>query len=169
MAQLKDIVSESTPDLTREAEKHPAQSVPPVSPGLWKKLRGSFLVGLGYLLSPLCWWNDLIFNLPVAWGVGYLCGLISQNLFLPGTIAGYWLSNLVGILLMQFGAVDILQDQSKKHNFRKELLMGVATSTIYTLFILVLIQFKVLDIAAILPDQSLNLDSLWSFFQLGNR
>jgi hypothetical protein len=169
MAQLKDIISESTPDTTVDTEKPSAQSAPVASSSLWKKLRGSFLVGLGYLLSPLCWWNDLIFNLPVAWGIGYLCGLISQNFFLPGTIAGYWLSNLVGILLMQFGAVDILQDQSKKHNFKKELLMGVVTSTIYTLFILMLIQLKVLDIAAILPDQSFNLDSLRSFFQLGNR
>jgi hypothetical protein len=27
-----------------------------------KKLRGGFLLVIGYLLSPLCWWNDLFFN-----------------------------------------------------------------------------------------------------------
>ncbi|MFM8293772.1 MAG: hypothetical protein ACKN9E_04405, partial [Microcystaceae cyanobacterium] len=27
---------------------------------------GGLCVMLGFLLSPLCWWNDLIFNLPIA-------------------------------------------------------------------------------------------------------
>lgn len=32
---------------------------------MFKKLRGSFLLGIGYMLSPLSWWNDLFFNLPI--------------------------------------------------------------------------------------------------------
>ncbi len=35
------------------------------------KLRGSVIVGIGYMLSPLSWWNDLVFNLPIALAVGY--------------------------------------------------------------------------------------------------
>jgi hypothetical protein len=61
----------------------------------WRRLRGIFFVGLGYLLSPLCWWNDLVFNLPIAYGFGYLCRLISPDLLIPGAIAGYWLSNII--------------------------------------------------------------------------
>ncbi|MBW4694917.1 MAG: hypothetical protein KME27_24470 [Lyngbya sp. HA4199-MV5] len=118
-----------------------------------RKLRGSFLVGLGYLLSPLCWWNDLIFNLPVAWGVGYLFSLLSPTYFLPGTIAGYWLSNLVGILLMQFGAVDVLQNATSDRNVAKELLIGVGTSTAYTLVVLALCHFKVIDLSTLLPGE----------------
>jgi hypothetical protein len=53
-----------------------------------KKLAGGFLLAIGYLLSPLCWWNDLIFNLPVAYGFGYVCSLFSSNFLLPGSIAG---------------------------------------------------------------------------------
>ncbi|UBF30600.1 hypothetical protein K9N68_36100 (plasmid) [Kovacikia minuta CCNUW1] len=126
----------------------------------FRKLRGGILVGLGYLLSPLCWWNDLVFNLPVAWGIGYLFGLISPNYFVPGAIAGYWLSNLVGILLMQFGAVDVFQNPVSDRNLTKELLMGVATSTAYTLFILVLCHFKVIDLSTFLPSEQL--------FSIGN-
>lgn len=118
-----------------------------------RKLRGGFLVGLGYLLSPLCWWNDLVFNLPVAWGVGYLFSLVSPAYFIPGTIVGYWLSNLVGILLMQFGAVDVLNNETNDRNLAKELLMGVATSTAYTLFILALCYFKVIDLSTFLPGE----------------
>lgn len=108
------------------------------------KLRGGFFLIIGYLLSPLCWWNDLVFNLPVAYCFGYICSWFSPNLLLPGSIVGYWLSNIVGILLMQAGAVDVFQ-QAKERNLKKELLTGLATSTIYTLAIVALIQFKILD------------------------
>lgn len=121
---------------------------------------------IGYLLSPLCWWNDLIINLPVAYGFGYLCHLISPNLFLAGTIAGYWLSNLVGIVMMQFGAIDVLQNPAKERNFTRELLTGLATSTVYTLVILLIVQFKIVDISAFIPDlQALNLSTLLPFAQ----
>ncbi|WNZ27947.1 hypothetical protein HJG54_29115 [Leptolyngbya sp. NK1-12] len=126
----------------------------------FKRLRGGLLFVLGYLLSPLCWWNDLIFNLPVAYGFGYLCSLVSAGWLLPGLIAGYWLSNVLGFVLMQFGAVDALQAEAKPRNPQKELLMGVVSSTIYTLVILALVQLQVIDTASLLPGELLNLGSL---------
>lgn len=113
----------------------------------FKKLRGGFFLVLGYLLSPLCWWNDLLFNLPIAYGFGYICSLFYPKLLLPGSIIGYWLSNIIGILLMQFGAMDVLQNQPKERNLKKELLSGVVTSTVYTLVILALVQLKIIDAA----------------------
>ncbi len=47
-----------------------------------KKLRGGFFLVFGYLLSPLCWWNDLLFNLPIAYFFGYICSLLSPKLLL---------------------------------------------------------------------------------------
>lgn len=111
----------------------------------FKKVRGGFFLVFGYLLSPLCWWNDLFFNLPVAYFFGYLCSWLSPNLLIPGSIVGYWLSNIAGIILMQAGAVDVFQEQSKNRNLKKELLTGLASSTVFTLVILVLIQFKIID------------------------
>jgi hypothetical protein len=108
-----------------------------------KKFRGGFLLFFGYLLSPLCWWNDLFFNLPIAYFFGYLCSLISPSLLWPSSIAGYWLSNVAGILLMQIGALDIMQTQER--NWQKELLTGVLSSTVYTIAIVVLVQLKILD------------------------
>ncbi|MBK1989249.1 hypothetical protein A0J48_017180 [Sphaerospermopsis aphanizomenoides BCCUSP55] len=112
---------------------------------IWKKLRGGFFLVLGYLLSPLCWWNDLLFNLPIAYFFGYLCSFMSPKLLLPCTIIGYWLSNIIGILLMQFGSVDILQKAPKERNFKKELFNTLVSSTVYTLVIMFLIQFKIID------------------------
>lgn len=111
----------------------------------FKKLRGGFLLVIGYLLSPLCWWNDLFFNLPIAYFFGYVCSWLSPDLLLPASIAGYWLSNIIGILMMQFGAVDVFQNQSKERNLKKDLLMGVTSSTVFTVVILALIQFQILD------------------------
>ena len=112
---------------------------------IWKKLRGGFLLVLGYLLSPLCWWNDLLFNLPIAYFFGYLCSLLSPKLLFPCTILGYWLSNIIGILLMQYGSVDMFQQENKERNLKKELFNSLVSSTAYTLVIVLLIQLKIID------------------------
>ena len=112
---------------------------------IWKKLRGGVFLAIGYLLSPLCWWNDIVFNLPIAYFFGYICSLFNRDLLIPCSIAGYWLSNIFGILMMQAGAMDVLQGQPKERNVKKELLTGIASSTVYTLLILALIQLKILD------------------------
>ncbi|HEY9642905.1 MAG TPA: hypothetical protein V6C57_20620 [Coleofasciculaceae cyanobacterium] len=126
-----------------------------------KNLRGGLLVGVGYLLSPLCWWNDLIFNLPIAYAFGSICNRLSPGWLLPGAIAGYWLSNLVGILMMQFGLVNIFQGQPQDRNLKQELLTGVVTSTVYTLIILALVQLKILDAPNLFANESaISLSSL---------
>jgi hypothetical protein len=119
-------------------------------PVIIKKIRGGFFLVVGYLLSPMSWWNDLFFNMPIAYGVGYVCSLFAKDSFIPCAIAGYWLSNILGIMLMQAGAMDMFQ-QSQERNFKKELLTGLASSTAYTLVILALIYFKIIDIPNLFP------------------
>lgn len=121
-----------------------------------KKISGGVLLVVGYLLSPLCWWNDLVFNLPVAYGIGWLCHLINPQFLLPGTIAGYWISNVIGMLLMQFGAIDLMQKPDQERNFKKEFWNGLVSSTAYTLIIVALIQFKILDVSSLLAMISSN-------------
>ncbi|MDX2098364.1 MAG: hypothetical protein SFW36_11360 [Leptolyngbyaceae cyanobacterium bins.59] len=126
-----------------------------------KKIRGGVLFAIGFMLSPLSWWNDLIFNLPVAYGFGYLCSLISSNWLIPGMIIGYWLSNIVGILLMQAGVLDLAQGQVGKRNFKKELLTGLISSTVYTLIIVGLLQFKILETPALFASEQWGQVSSW--------
>ncbi|MBD2079725.1 hypothetical protein [Leptolyngbya sp. FACHB-17] len=99
------------------------------------------------MLSPLCWWNDLIFNLPVAYRFGYVCSLFSSSWVLPGTVTGYWFSNLIGILLMQAVAIDVFQSQER--DLKKELLWCVVSSSIFTIAVVALVQLKVLDLPGI--------------------
>lgn len=137
VSEQLSVVGQATP---AGIQQPPQQGLP-----LLKKLRGGFFLVIGYLLSPLCWWNDLFFNLPIAYFFGYICSWLSPDLLLPCSIVGYWLSNIAGILLMQFGAIDVFQGQPKERNFKKELLTGFASSTAFTILILALIQFKIIE------------------------
>lgn len=130
-----------------------------------QRLWGGFLLVLGYMLSPLSWWNDLFFNLPFAYGFGYLASWFSPQLFLPSAIAGYWLSNVAGILLMQFGLVEVLQAEAKTRNLKRELLTGILSSTAYTLVILGLIHFHILETPGLDSDGALF--SLGAFLPFG--
>jgi hypothetical protein len=146
MEKAKTVIDE-LPLVAQGASESLQQLVPEeFSLKVWlKKLRGGFLLVLGFLLSPLSFWNDLFFNLPIAYGFGYICSWFNPDLLLPCAIAGYWISNILGILLMQVGAVDVFQEQPKERNLKKELLMGLVSSAVYTLVILALIQFKILE------------------------
>lgn len=149
-AVSEQLISAEASSLSPQAEVEPEKA----SRSTLKRLRGGFLLILGYLLSPLCWWNDLIFNLPLAYGFGYICRWFSASWFIPGLIVGYWLSNIIGILLMQFGAIDVIQTPSQPRNLKKDLITGVASSTVYTLVIVALVHFKILD-ASVLSDENL--------------
>lgn len=138
-----------SPKMTEKATKNQLNNV--AKTGISQKLKGGILLVVGYLLSPLCWWNDLIINLPIAYGFGYVISLWRSEWFFGAAIAGYWLSNLVGIVLMQMGTKDILQTTAKKRSFKHEIFSGVLTSTAYTAVIVALVYFHVLDLSAILP------------------
>lgn len=97
------------------------------------------LVGIGWLLSPLCWWNDLLFNLPIAVGFAKVLSVWKQSWFVPGLVTGYWLSNVVGIILMQSGALGLLPGE-RTTNPQRDILIGLGTSTLYTLAVVALVR-----------------------------
>jgi hypothetical protein len=111
----------------------------------WVQARVLVLLGLGWLLSPMCWWNDLVFNLPLAYGVGWLVKQMQPAWFAGGLIAGYWLSNVVGIVLMQTSALEVFQDPDQpQKNLRNELAWGLLTSSVYTLVVYGLVHWGVI-------------------------
>jgi hypothetical protein len=132
-------------DIEKSSQELLSQTTENLPKTLLQKIRGGFFLVIGYLLSPLCWWNDLIFNLPIAYFFGYMCSLFTPKLLMPCVLIGYWLSNIIGILLMQAGAIDVFQKQPQERNLKKELFTGLVSSTAYTFLILVLIQFKIID------------------------
>ena len=80
----------------------------------WKrKAGGGVLAVLGFMLSPLSWWNDAFVNLPLAlafaWLVSSLCAESWKVAgFDVALIVGYWLTNLLGFVLLHRGARQLL-------------------------------------------------------------
>lgn len=105
------------------------------------QIRVLVLLAVGWLLSPLCWWNDLLINLPIAYGVGLLVKHWKTEWFAGGMIIGYWLSNVAGIVLMQSSALQIFQNPGDQNQWRRDLLWGLITSTVYTGIVAVLVHF----------------------------
>ncbi|MBW4490701.1 MAG: hypothetical protein KME12_23250 [Trichocoleus desertorum ATA4-8-CV12] len=71
--------------------------------------------------------------------------MLNPDWFLSGTLIGYWLSNVLGILMMQFGATDMFLSDEKR-NTKRDVLIGLGGSTLYTLIAAALVYFHVLDI-----------------------
>lgn len=103
------------------------------------RLRGGVLAVMGYLLSPLSWWNDLFINLPLAYGFALLFSLIARPLFVPMMIVGYWLTNVAGFFLLHKGASELVSGRQSRG-----LLKDLITGTAYTGLIVVLALIGVL-------------------------
>ena len=102
-----------------------------------EKIKGSVLFIIGYMLSPLSWWNDIFVNIPLAYVFALPFGFISRNLFLPAMVVGYWITNIIGLVLMRYGVVNLVSKEKKKYT-RKELIKDIAVSLIYTIVIIIL-------------------------------
>jgi len=116
-----------------------------------KTLRGGTLMSVGYMLSPLSWWNDLFFNLPIALVFGYGVSWINSSWFFPGTIIGYWLSNVLGIIMMQFGTMDVFLAGDAR-NLKRDILLGLGGATLYTMVVSGLIYFHILAMPDFIAD-----------------
>jgi hypothetical protein len=111
----------------------------------WKrKLHGSVLGFVGYMLSPLSWWNDLFVNVPLALAFAWILSLFIPRAFLECFVLGYWLTNILGFVLMHKGADKILQEIDRPYT-RRAFLRDVGISLIYTLVIIVLVKFKFVE------------------------
>ena len=103
------------------------------------KIRGGILATLGYLLSPASWYNDLLINIPLAYLFAFPFGLISEKLFTPFMIIGYWLTNIAGFMLMHYGVKNMTSNNKSSYS-RKEITKDILISILYTLFVVLLVK-----------------------------
>jgi hypothetical protein len=110
----------------------------------WKrKVTGGILAFAGYMLSPLSWWNDLFVNVPLALVFAWIISLVYKPAFEESLVLGYWLTNILGLMLMQKGGQKLFSQKNKPYSWRA-LLRDVGISLLYTLLIVLLLQLKVL-------------------------
>lgn len=110
-----------------------------------RKAHGGLLGFIGFMLSPLSWWNDAFVNLPLAFAFAWVVALPYRPAFIPAAIVGYWLTNILGLFLMHKGAQEAFgKDAAPSYTwprFTKDLLISLA----YTGLILLLVYLKVLQ------------------------
>jgi hypothetical protein len=109
-----------------------------------RKASGGLLVFVGFMLSPLSWWNDAFVNLPLALAFAWLIALFYKPAFAPSVVLGYWLTNVLGFVLMHKGGVKIMRETDSPYSLR-HLGRDLIVSLLYTLLIVALIKFKVLQ------------------------
>jgi hypothetical protein len=100
------------------------------------------LTFIGFLLSPLSWWNDILINIPLAYVLAFPFGFISKNLFLPMIILFYWLTNILGLFLMHKGLKNMFKEEDKYS--KKDLIKDIVFSILYTFIIFLLFYFGIL-------------------------
>ena len=99
---------------------------------------------IGFMLSPLSWWNDLFVNVPLAIAFAWLVSWFHKPAFAPALVLGYWLTNILGFILMHKGAQKMLSDQPRRYS-RRDLLRDVGVSLLYTALILALVKWGILQ------------------------
>ena len=114
----------------------------------WKrKAQGGILGFIGFMLSPLSWWNDLFVNVPLAVAFAWVVSLVCKPAFMTAAIVGYWLTNVLGFFLMHKGAEKALTAGDKPYTARR-FAVDLGVSLLYTLLIVLLARIGVLKPAA---------------------
>ena len=94
----------------------------------WKqKVTGGVLAFVGYMLSPLSWWNDMFVNVPLALAFAWVVSLFWKSVFAPSLVLGYWLTNILGFILLHKGAEKMFSSKPGRYT-RRDLLRDVGES-----------------------------------------
>lgn len=110
---------------------------------LKRKLTGGVLAFIGFMLSPLSWWNDLFVNIPLALAFAWIVSWFWPAVFTASFVLGYWLTNILGLVLMQKGAQQAVSEKPEPYT-RRALLRDIGISLAYTLLIVALVKHGVL-------------------------
>jgi hypothetical protein len=109
----------------------------------WKRrFSGGLLASIGFILSPLSWWNDLVVNIPLALVFAWVVSFFNERIFEASLILGYWLTNIIGLLLMHKGVKQLLSGKAEAAT-RRELIKDLIISLLYTGLIVVLVKLKI--------------------------
>lgn len=102
-----------------------------------RRLSDVILAVVGFILSPLTWWNDLLVNVPLAYLFSWPFSAIHEQLFVPSFILGYWLTNLVGLLMLHYGSSGLLKKQRDRFSIKNSFVVSLVYSTL--IFVVVIL------------------------------
>ena len=94
---------------------------------VWKR---GVLGFVGFMLSPLSWWNDAFVNLPLAYLFALPFSLIHDGLFVPALIVGYWLTNVAGLVLLHRSLAPVGAPGGPRGRWGRSLLIALAYTVV---------------------------------------
>ncbi len=109
-----------------------------------RKVKGGILVLIGYILSPLSWWNDLFVNIPISYVAASIISYFYPDIFTAAFVAAYLATNVLGFVLMHIGAEEIVLYENVKPNHRS-LLKYIAVAVLYTFLIVGLAELGLVE------------------------
>jgi len=113
------------------------------APMAWKrKITGGVIAVVGYVLSPLSWWNDAFVNIPLALAFAWVVALIYKPAFEVGWVIGYWITNVLGMVMMHKGAQKMIRKEDRTYSWRDGV-RDVGISILYTGLIVLLIKLGI--------------------------
>lgn len=102
-----------------------------------KKILNKIIFFIGWLLSPLTFWNDAFVNIPIAYLLATLTIRFIKADFSALVLVFYWLTNIIGIVVMVISGKAIIKDRKEA---LREILMLLVTIVSYSLVILLLVK-----------------------------
>ena len=83
--------------------------------------------------------------MPLAYIFAWLVSIFYRQLFGPGFVVGYWLTNIIGLVMMHKGICQMVSEKyCEPANRRKRLLHDLLISIGYTGIIILLLKFKII-------------------------
>jgi len=100
---------------------------------------------IGYMLSPLSWWNDIYLNIPLSYFGAWLASLFYKPAFLTAFVVSYWITNVAGLVLMHKGITKAAGRQiTGKRYSKKDLLKDIVLSLVYTGVIIIMVKLHII-------------------------
>src|ERR1035437_1864293 len=103
-------------------------------------IKRGLLSTVGYLLSPLSWWNDLYVNWPIAYGMAWAVSLIDKQIFAVALVVSYWITNIAGLIMLHKGVSPATK------GYRKKIVTDLIISVVYTGVVVLLLYFGILKL-----------------------
>lgn len=79
----------------------------------------------------------MLVNVPLAYLFSWPFSAMHEQLFVPSFILGYWLTNLVGLLMLHYGSVGFLREKHDKFSFKHSFVVSLIYSVV--IFIIVML------------------------------
>ncbi|MFO0752196.1 MAG: hypothetical protein U0411_02585 [Thermodesulfovibrionales bacterium] len=110
-----------------------------------RRIFGGLMGIVGYVLSPLSWWNDAFVNIPLAYLCGWLASLAYQQAFLPVFVLSYWITNIAGFVLLHKGVEMAARKEGRSTPYsRRSFMKDLALSVAYTALIVGLVRLHLI-------------------------